>query len=137
MIRFRYFILGSTWKLSFSICVKNTGMPGDGGQNAFDMYDISKVQYFRYIDLSKVLYSDTWKLFIRYPSLRLTPCWGLRRKLLPAKKRRSLYNSGHTKQPGLPAYRRVCVRTAIPVYVRSGKACTRIMMLGMPPAGSW
>ena len=41
-----------TWKLSFSIFIKNTGTPGDGGQNTFDTiypsFDISIYRNFRY-----------------------------------------------------------------------------------------
>ena len=55
-VRFRYLIY--TWKLSFSICVRITGMPEDGRQ-----------KYVRYFDISKLRYFDISKLSIRYPTL--------------------------------------------------------------------
>lgn len=42
-------ILDTTSKL-FSVCVKNTEILGDGGQNTFDSFDMSKVRYCSYIE---------------------------------------------------------------------------------------
>ena len=36
----------NTWKLSFSSCVKKTGMPGDGGENTFDAIQYIKTSQF-------------------------------------------------------------------------------------------
>ena len=43
------------WKLSFSICTKSTGVPGDGRQNTFEIY-----QNFLHV----------CQLWIRYPALQ-------------------------------------------------------------------
>ena len=41
------------WKLSFKICTKNTGTPGDGGQDTFDTIDrIFDISIFQDIETS-------------------------------------------------------------------------------------
>ena len=52
------------WKLSFKICTKNTGTPGDGGQDTFDTIDrIFDISIFQDIETSDTT-SNTMDILI-------------------------------------------------------------------------
>ena len=52
-----------TSKLSFSICIKNAGVPQDEGQNTFD---ISKISTYQNFDISIFRYIETSTFRYRY-----------------------------------------------------------------------